>query len=197
MRPKSILLETVGFYIRILFTRITYLFYLDLNKKIASIEYNSLPKKVDKETLEKLEKELKDKAIELERELLKLKLELQRVGKMHERVAKEIQAQKKKEENPDRDEVSLIKRPLMGYKCANCERDLNNLENTQTQFYNWKKMPKSHRHQSVNRNAINMNLHNIGQGFSKMLQTFSTDSLNNDLLRSSLMEEEEPENTQG
>jgi len=39
-----------------------------------------------------------------------------------------------------------------------------------------------------------MNLHNVGKGFSKMLQTFSTDSLaNKDLQKSSLMSEEQDE----
>jgi hypothetical protein len=82
----------------------------------------------------------------------------------------------------------------MGFKCANCERDLNNLEQTQGEFYNWKKLPRTFRNTSNKRSKVQMNMHNIGHGFSKMLQTFSTDNLGSrDLLRSSLMEEENDE----
>lgn len=166
----------------------------DFNKKIIDIEYNKLPTKVDVTDLEKIEKELKEKSAFIERELLKLRMEFQSLSKLHDRISADLKKEKKKEVKDEKDEVSLIKKPLMGFKCANCERDLNNLEATQAEFYNWKKLPMTLRGQQNKRNKISMNLHNIGQGFSKMLQTFSTDNLQNkDLLRSSLMEEEDAE----
>lgn len=98
-------------------------------------------------------------------------------------LANDIKKQQVRETSNDRDEASLIKRPLMGFKCANCERDLNNLEGTAADFYNWKKLPRSIRNKKNQK--ITMNLHNIGHGFSKMLQTLSTDNLHpRDLIRS-------------
>jgi transposase-like protein len=164
----------------------------DFNKKIIDIEYNKLPTKVDVIDLEKIEKELKEKSAFIERELLKLRLEFQNLSKLHDKISTDLKKEKKKDVRDEKDEVSLIKKPLMGFKCANCERDLNNLEGTQAEFYNWKKLPMTLRNQQNKRNKISMNLHNIGHGFSKMLQTFSTDNLaSKDLLKSSLMEEEE------
>jgi PP-loop superfamily ATP-utilizing enzyme len=62
---------------------------------------------------------------------------------------------------------------------------LNNLEGVQADFYNWKRLPGM---RALKNNKVNVNLHNIGQGFSKMLQTFSTDNLSpNDKTRQSLL----------
>lgn len=111
---------------------------------------------------------------------------MQTVNKTQTKAIEEIKKVQVKEDD-GRDEASLIKKPLIGWKWANCERDLNNLETTQGDFYNWKKLPYSIRNQSTKRNKINMNLHNIGQGFSKMLQTFSSDNLHaKDLLKASI-----------
>ena len=124
---------------------------------------------------------------------MKLKIELQNFSKIQLKAVEEIKKAQAKEDE-GRDEASLIKKPLIGWKWANCERDLNNLESTQGEFYNWKKLPYSIRNQGSKRNKINMNLHNIGQGFSKMLQTFSSDNLfNKDLLKSSIVTDEEVE----
>ena len=42
------------------------------------------------------------------------------------------------------DEAGFIKRPLGGYSCASCERDVNNLYsmiNQQPEYANWNKFP--------------------------------------------------------
>lgn len=166
-----------------------YIKTLDLLNQISNIEYKRLPTKADKSQLDELEKGLKDKVSELENKLLKLRMEFQNLSKIHDKIVKEYKKEQPREISNDRDEVTLMKKPLMGFKCANCERDLTNLEGTQTEFFNWKKLPHH-----LKKRKINMNLHNIGQGFSKMLQTMSTDNLNSrDLLKNSYIEEEEYE----
>jgi hypothetical protein len=158
---------------------------IDLLSQISNIEYKSLPTKADKSYLEEIENGLKDKVKELERKLQKLRIEFQNLTKLYGNITKEV----KKETSDERDEVSLSTKQLMGFKCANCERDLVNLEGTQADFFNWKKLPRQQ-----NKKKINMNLHNIGHGFSKMLQTMSTDNLKSrDLYNRSLVEEEDNE----
>ena len=162
----------------------------DLLKRFQGIEYSKLPEKADKEGFTQLEKKMYDKVKSLEREILKLKNDLQSHSKLQDNIKKEIKKTTRiKEPSLERDEVSLMKKPLMGYKCANCERDLNNLEGTQAEFFNWKKLPRSIKKKS---HKINMNLHNIGHGFSKMLQTFSTENLHDKGLFKSVDHEIDP-----
>uniref|UniRef100_A0A7S3NCU1 Uncharacterized protein n=1 Tax=Euplotes harpa TaxID=151035 RepID=A0A7S3NCU1_9SPIT len=168
----------------------------DVNKKLAVIEYQSLPMKADKVDLEEIDK-LREKIAALEKEIKKLRAELYALSKTQLAAIQESKkAQKRVEDDSQREEASLIKKPI-GWKCANCERDLVNLEGTQVDFYNWKKLPMTIRNQSTKRNKVSMNLHNIGQGFSKMLQTFSTDNLvSKDLIRSSMLTDDENDTTE-
>lgn len=69
------------------------------------IEYTKLPSKADKEYLEMIEKELKDKAVLLEKEIMRLRAELQNLTKLHQKVASNIKEEKKKETTTNRDEV--------------------------------------------------------------------------------------------
>jgi len=155
----------------------------DFMDKLAAIEYQRLPLKLDKQDLEALESSLRDKIFGLDKKIMKLRTDLQSISKLHDRVVKTIEKDRAVEDKTDKDEVSLLKKPLMGFKCANCERDLNNLEQTSTEFFNWKKLP----HQLQKRKKMNMNLHSIGQGFSKMLQTFSTDDLHKDQSKTNIL----------
>ena len=92
---------------------------LDLLSQISNIEYKRLPTKADKSNLDDLEKGLKDKINELENKLLKLRTEFQNLSKIHDKIAKDLKKDQQKEISNDRDEVSLMKKPLMGFKCAN------------------------------------------------------------------------------
>lgn len=152
--------------------------------------------KADKADLEEIDK-LREKIAALEKEIKKLRAELYALSKTQLAAIQESKkAQKRVEDDSQREEVSLIKKPI-GWKCANCERDLVNLEGTQVDFYNWKKLPMTIRNQSTKRNKVSMNLHNIGQGFSKMLQTFSTDNLaSKDLIRASMLTDDENDMTE-
>lgn len=90
--------------------------YIDLMSKIAAIEYQRLPTKVDKADFEKLENSMREKIVLLERQLLKFRVDLQNISTLHERVTKEIVKEKQRDVNTDKDEVSLIKKPLIGFK---------------------------------------------------------------------------------
>jgi len=73
----------------------------------------------------------------------------------------------------DRDDAMLAKKPLEGWKCANCDKNLTNMVGLPAEHYSWKKMPKK------NGERIPM----MGQGFSRMLMTLnhnaSTSNLEN------------------
>ena len=92
--------------------------------KIAAIEYKRLPDKADKEDLNNLDNQMREKIANLERQLMNLRVDLQGISKLHDRVVKDMQKEKQQEVNKEKDEVSLIKKPLMGFKCANCERGI-------------------------------------------------------------------------
>ena len=66
--------------------------------------------------LEKIERELREKSASIERELMKLRMEFQNLGKLHEKISTDLKKEQKKEVKDDKDEVSLIKKPLMGFK---------------------------------------------------------------------------------
>lgn len=170
----------------------------DLNKRLLIIETNELPMKASKKEVDDAEERLLKIIRSLEKDISKLKLEIQSIGKAQDGYVKEIRVQKQLERDNARDEAVLMKRPLMGWKCVNCERDLNNLEGSKAEFYNWRKLPKSI--STKKQGKVNMNMHNIGQGFSKMLQTLSTDNIyNKDLFKTNeehsntMIEDEEDE----
>lgn len=71
----------------------------------------------------------------------------------------------------DREEAMLAKKPLEGWKCANCEKDLINMAGLPVDHYNWKKMPKK------DGERIPM----MGQGFSRMLMTLNHNSSDSQL----------------
>ncbi len=90
--------------------------FIDLMEKITVIEYQRLPTKLDKEEFEDRDNIVKEKINDLEKELMKLRADLKAISKIHQRVVKNIEKEAKKEEKNHLDEVSLIKKPLMGFK---------------------------------------------------------------------------------
>lgn len=54
----------------------------------------------------------------------------------------------------------LAKKPLGGWSCASCQKEIVNLEGVRTQYYPWAKFPQRHPTERIAK---------VGQGFSRML----------------------------
>jgi len=65
--------------------------------------------------------------------------------------------------------VLLAKKPLGGWSCASCQRDIINLEGMRTQYYPWAKFPQRYSTERIAR---------LGQGFSKVLAGIKPDLRN-------------------
>jgi hypothetical protein len=44
---------------------------------------------------------------------------------------------------PERDDAMFAKKPLQGWSCASCDKNVVNLQGLPADYYNWKKMPQS------------------------------------------------------
>lgn len=58
------------------------------------------------------------------------------------------------------DDALLAKKPLGGWSCASCQKDLINLEGMKVQYYPWAKLPQRDPAERIAK---------VGQGFSRML----------------------------
>ena len=47
------------------------------------------------------------------------------------------------EPRPERDDAMFAKKPLQGWSCASCDKNVVNLQGLPADYYNWKKMPQS------------------------------------------------------
>jgi transposase-like protein len=87
----------------------------------------------------------------------------------------------------ERDDAVLAKKPLEGWKCATCDKNLVNMIGMPAEHYTWNRMPKK------NGERIPM----MGQGFSRMLMTLNHNQSTSNLEKQSKTfysprEEEEP-----
>ena len=62
--------------------------------------------------------------------------------------------------NLNEDEALLAKKPLGGFSCASCEKNLVNMSSGRVEYSNWGRLPFRDPTERFTR---------IGQGFSKML----------------------------
>ena len=70
--------------------------------------------------------------------------------------------------NDNEDDAMFSKKPLGGFSCASCEKDLINLYGKKVEFLPWSKLPFRDPAERIAR---------VGQGFSKMLSMINPDQL--------------------
>lgn len=123
-----------------------------------------LNKKVDKADLVEFERLMRERMEATEKALQKAKTEFKKGLKLlDDKIRKVSDLPKSRGPSMDRDDAMLSKKPLEGFKCATCEKDLTNMIGLPAEFYNWKKMPRKEGER------IPM----MGQGFSRMLMTLN------------------------
>eukprot|EP00826_Nyctotherus_ovalis_P057439 TRINITY_DN7850_c0_g2_i14.p1 TRINITY_DN7850_c0_g2~~TRINITY_DN7850_c0_g2_i14.p1 ORF type:complete len:311 (+),score=103.80 TRINITY_DN7850_c0_g2_i14:1168-2100(+) len=75
-----------------------------------------------------------------------------------------------REGRPDgADDALLAKKPLGGWSCASCQKDLINLEGMRVQYYPWAKLPQRNPAERIAK---------VGQGFSRMLSMLKPEFIN-------------------
>lgn len=67
----------------------------------------------------------------------------------------------------DEDDAMFSKKPLGGFSCASCEKNLINLSNKPPDYYSWNKLPLRDPAERIAR---------VGQGFSKMLSSMKPET---------------------
>lgn len=97
--------------------------------------------KVDFNKLAELERMLMDKINELSRQLSKQfadKNETKKNLKMLEKQLKNLlDIFMQKQGNPDEENAMFSKKPLGGFSCASCEKNLINLQSRPPEYYTW------------------------------------------------------------
>ena len=133
-----------------------------------------LNKKVDKADLIEFERLMRDRMEAMDKALQKAKSELKKALRiLDDRVKRLTDQVKSRGPSLDREDAMLSKKPLEGFKCATCDKNLVNMIGLPVEHYNWNRMPKKEGER------IPM----MGQGFSRMLMTLnhnaSTSNLDN------------------
>lgn len=133
---------------------------------------DQLNDKVDFSRLAELEKLLMDKLNEVVRQLTKQladKAETKKNLKMLEKQLRNlIDIFAQKQSNPDEDNAMFSKKPLGGISCASCEKNLINLQQKPSEFYNWNRFPVRDPSERIAR---------VGQGFSRMLSSMKPENV--------------------
>ena len=138
----------------------------DNYKRNKEVE-EELEKKVDKADLIEFERLMRERMEANEKSLLKAKTDLRKALRNLEDKLKNISNQfTSRGASIDREDALLSKKPLEGWKCATCDKDLVNMIGLPAEHYNWRKMPKKEGER------IPM----MGQGFSRMLMTLNHNS---------------------
>ena len=129
--------------------------------------------KADKCDLEELEKLMMNRLNDIITALTKQfadKVETKKALKLLERQLKNLYDlfMSKGGQNANEDEAMFSKKPLGGFSCASCEKDLTNLYGKKVEFMPWSKLPFRDPAERIAR---------VGQGFSKMLSMINVDQL--------------------
>lgn len=123
-----------------------------------------LNKKVDKSDLVEFERLMRERMEAMEKSLNKAKTDLKKALRiLDDRVKRLTDQVKSRGPSLDREDAMLAKKPLEGWKCATCDKNLVNMVGLPAEHYNWKRMPKK------DGERIPM----MGQGFSRMLMTLN------------------------
>ena len=143
--------------------------YRDFMNKFREFE-DALAKKASIEDLRALEEMLKGMIKDLGDEFNKKfaeKIETKRALKYLE---KQIREQDTFKAIPEGDEAMLARKPLGGWSCASCQKELEKLMGKVAPYQPWNKMPYRDPADRIAR---------AGPGFSRMLATIQPDSLTN------------------
>ena len=135
----------------------------ELGRNVKTLE-DAVYAKADKADLAALEKMIMDRLNQLVNELGKKfaeKGETKRAIKGIERQLKNlfdiIMANRS---NKDEEDAMFAKKPLGGWSCASCQKNLVNLQGQMAEFTHWNKLPVRDPSERIAK---------VGQGFSKML----------------------------
>ena len=127
--------------------------------------------KADFNRLAELEKLLMDKLNDVVHGLTKQladKAETKKNLKMLEKQLKNLlDVFMQKQSNPDEDNAMFSKKPLGGFSCASCEKNIVNLQQKPPEFYNWNRFPVRDPSERIAR---------VGQGFSRMLSSMKPEN---------------------
>ena len=140
--------------------------------------------KADFNRLAELEKLLMDKLNDVVHGLTKQladKAETKKNLKMLEKQLKNLlDVFMQKQTNPDEDNAMFSKKPLGGFSCASCEKNILNLQAKPPEFYNWNRFPVRDPSERIAR---------VGQGFSRMLSSMKPENFKGQSVKQQFYEE--------
>ena len=127
--------------------------------------------KVDYDRLKELEDRILNHLEERLRQLVKQladKSETKKNLKMLEKQLKNLlDVFMQKQNNPDEENAMFSKKPLGGFSCASCEKNLINLQNKPPEYFNWNRFPMRDPAERIAK---------LGQGFSRMLSSMKPEN---------------------
>lgn len=142
----------------------------ELKAKIESLE-NSLIAKLDREEFEKWKAECDFQQIinGLKKKFADRNEILKALRKLEDRINSLEELLRANDTEEVTGNALLATRPLKGWSCASCKKDLINLEGNPAQFNPWAKFPNRSPAERMAR---------IGQGYSHMISMIKTEQLN-------------------
>lgn len=133
---------------------------------------DQLNNKVDYDRLGELEKLLLDKLNEAIRGLTKQLADKNETKKNLKNLEKQLRnlldVFMQRQTRPDEDDAMFSKKPLGGFSCASCEKNLINLNAKPPEFYTWNRLPVRDPSERIAR---------VGQGFSRMLSSMKPENM--------------------
>lgn len=132
---------------------------------------DQLNNKVDYDKLKELEDKLLGILEDRIRQLIKQladKNETKKNLKMLEKQLKNLlDVFMQKQNSPDEENAMFSKKPLGGFSCASCEKNLINLQNKPPEYFNWNRFPTRDPQERIAK---------LGQGFSRMLSSMKPEN---------------------
>lgn len=140
--------------------------------KILKDLQDQINQKADLEALAELEKSLMNKLDEVVKALIKQladKNDTKKALKALEKQLKNLyELIMNRQNNPDEDDAMFAKKPLGGWSCASCEKNLINLQGQTADYYPWNRFPVRDPQERIAR---------VGQGFSRMLSMIKPENI--------------------
>ena len=125
--------------------------------------------KADRESLEELERSLLGKLDEVVKALVKQladKNDTKKALKSLEKQLRNLYDLVMNRPGADEEDAMFAKKPLGGWSCASCEKNLVNMAGQTADFYPWGRFPVRDPNDRIAR---------VGQGFSRMLSMIKPD----------------------
>lgn len=141
--------------------------------KILKELQDQLSHKADIEALSELEKNLMGKLDEVVKALIKQladKNDTKKALKALEKQLKNLyELIMSRHNNPEEDDAMFTKKPLGGWSCASCEKNIINLQGHSADYNPWNRFPVRDPQERIAR---------VGQGFSRMLSMIKPENMN-------------------